>query len=162
MRLFGWAGMVVAFGLAACHPGGTAEDAPPPAEAERRMADTSMNPIAHVEIPVTDMDRAIAFYTTVFGTDLERQTIDGYDMALFPAAEGQGATAALAKGDVYRPSKDGAIIYLRVADIRATVARAEAAGGSVLYPVKDVGDFGLVGEIADSEGNRIALSQPKG
>lgn len=119
------------------------------------------NLIAHVEIPVTDMDRAVAFYTAVFGLDLERQTIDGYDMALFPAHEGQGATAALAKGDVYRPSKEGAIVYLRVADIRATVARAEAAGGSVLYPVKDVGEFGLVGEIADSEGNRIALSQPR-
>jgi predicted enzyme related to lactoylglutathione lyase len=41
------------------------------------------------------------------------------------------------------------------------VARAEAAGGSILYPVKDIGELGFVGEIADSEGNRIALSQPR-
>jgi hypothetical protein len=125
------------------------------------MAETSLNPVAYVEISVTDMDRAVRFYEAVFGTDLERQTIDGYEMALFPAGDGAGATAALAKGDVYRPSKDGAIVYFRVGDIRATVARAQAAGGSVLYPVKDVGEFGLVGEIADSEGNRIALSQPR-
>jgi uncharacterized protein len=150
------AGAALMLLLAACggqektKPGGAAMAAPEP------------NLVAYVEIPVTDMDRAVAFYTEVFGLDLERQTIDGYDMALFPAHEGQGAPAALAKGDVYRPSKDGAIIYLRVADIRATVARAQAAGGSVLYPVKDVGEFGLVGEIGDSEGNRIALSQRQG
>jgi predicted enzyme related to lactoylglutathione lyase len=154
-------GMVLALLLAACNPEGNSGDAPPPSGAGA-VPEAAMNPIAYVEIPVTDMDRAVRFYEAVFATDFERQTIDGYEMALFPAVDGAGATAALAKGDVYRPSKDGAIVYFRVGDIRATVARAEAAGGSVLYPVKDVGDFGLVGEIADSEGNRIALSQPRG
>lgn len=160
MRGIAVAVLAMAFGLAACGGGQAAGNAPMQSTAAERK-DPMPNLVAHVEIPVTDMDRAVAFYTTVFATDLERQTIDGYDMALFPASEGQGATAALAKGDVYRPSKEGAIVYLRVADIRATVARAEAAGGSVLYPVKDVGEFGLVGEIADSEGNRIALSQQR-
>lgn len=126
------------------------------------MTSPAPNPIAHVEIPVTDMERAMHFYTAVFGHDLERQVVDGYEMALFPAEDGQGATVALAKGDVYRPSKEGAIVYFRVGDIRATVARAEEAGGGVLYPVKDIGELGFVGEIADSEGNRIALSQPRG
>jgi predicted enzyme related to lactoylglutathione lyase len=155
------AGAALALLLAACDGQGAAGGGAPQS-GDAAMPAPEPNLIAHVEIPVTDMDRAVAFYTTVFATDLERQTIDGYEMALFPASEGTGATAALAKGDVYRPSKAGAIVYLRVADIRATVARAEAAGGSVLYPVKDVGEFGLVGEIADSEGNRIALSQPRG
>ena len=144
--------------VAACD--GAPADAPGKAAEERKPV--SANPIAYVEIPVTDMDRAVRFYEVVFGTDFERQVIDGYEMALFPASDGAGATAALAKGDVYRPSKEGAIVYFRVGDIRATVARAEAAGGAVLYPVKDVGEFGLVGEIEDSEGNRIALSQPRG
>lgn len=152
---------VLALWLAACNPAPGAGDGPPAGGAVTTMDKAEPNPIAYVEIPVTDMDRAVAFYTTVFGTDFRRQVIDGYEMALFPASDGAGATAALAKGDVYRPSKDGAIVYFRVGDIRATVARAEAAGGSVLYPVKDVGEFGLVGEIADSEGNRIALSQPR-
>jgi predicted enzyme related to lactoylglutathione lyase len=151
----------MAFGLAACQAGGPKEETPRQSGAAA-MSEPSLNPIAHVEIPVTDMDRAVRFYAEVFATDFKRQTIDGYEMALFPAHDGQGATAALAKGDVYRPSKEGAIIYFHVGDIRATVARAEAAGGAVLYPVKDVGEFGLVGEIADSEGNRIALSQPRG
>ncbi len=158
MRGLAVAVLAMAFGLAACDGGQAAGNSVTQSAAAERK-DPMPNPIAYVEIPVTDMDRAVAFYTVVFGTDFERQTIDGYEMALFPAHEGAGATAALAKGDVYRPSKEGAIVYFRVGDIRATVARAEAAGGSVLYPVKDVGEFGLVGEIADSEGNRIALSQ---
>jgi predicted enzyme related to lactoylglutathione lyase len=158
----GWGGLLaLALLLAACDGQRVAGDGPLP-DGDGAVTEAALNPIAYVEIPVTDMDRAVRFYTAVFATDLERQTIDGYDMALFPATEGQGATAALAKGDVYRPSKEGAIVYFRVADIRATVARAEAAGGGVLYPVKDVGEFGFVGEIADSEGNRIALSQPRG
>jgi hypothetical protein len=149
--------------LAACHPGG---NAPAGREADHahggRTEAVRVNPIPYVEIPVTDMARAIAFYTAVFAVDLERRTVDGYNMALFPADDGPGAKAALAKGDVYRPSKEGAIVYFGVADIEATVARATAAGGRVLYPVKDIGEFGFVAEIEDSEGNRIALSQPRG
>lgn len=119
------------------------------------------NPIPYVEIPVADLDRAVTFYEAVFGFTLERQTVDGYAMALFPFHEGApGATAALAKGEVYVPSKQGAILYFQVEDMDAVMKRAEQAGGAVLYPWKDIGDLGFVGEIQDSEGNRIGLSQP--
>ncbi|WP_374128082.1 VOC family protein [Sphingomonas sp. 28-62-11] len=128
---------------------------------EKSVAKPS-NPIAYVEIPVTDLDRAVAFYTAVFGFALERQTIDGYDMALFPAAEGAtGASGALVKGDVYVPGKTGPIVYFGVADIDAVIARAKAHGAKILYDKKDVGAFGFVAEIEDSEGNRIALNAPK-
>lgn len=121
------------------------------------------NPVFHFEIPVTDKDRAIAFYEAVFGHDLTRESVDGYDMAFFPRADGQpGASGALARGDVYRPSHDGPVIYFDVPDIDAVIARAEARGSKVLYPKKDIGAAGFVAEVEDSEGNRIALSQPKG
>lgn len=119
------------------------------------------NPIPYVEIPVADLDRAVTFYEAVFGFTLERQTVDGYAMAMFPFYEGApGATAALAKGEVYVPSRQGAILYFQVEDMDAVMKRAEQAGGAVLYPRKDIGDLGFVGEIQDSEGNRIGLSQP--
>ncbi len=122
----------------------------------------SANPIAYVELPVTDLDRAMAFYTAVFGFALERQTVDGYDMALFPAAEGAaGASGALVKGDVYVPGKTGPIVYFGVTDIDAVIARAKARGAKILYDKKDVGTFGFVAEIEDSEGNRVALNAPK-
>ena len=120
----------------------------------------AINPVVHFEIPVTDMDRAVRFYEAVFAVKLERRAVDGYDMAFFPRADGRpGASGALAKGDVYKPTRDGAILYFDVLDIDAVIIRAETAGGSLLYPKKDIGEAGFVAEIADSEGNRIALSQ---
>ena len=119
-----------------------------------------LNPVFHFEIPVVDMDRAVRFYERVFGFEFERKTVDGYDMAFFPrGADGApGASGALAKGDVYRPSLDGAIIYFDVADMDEVLRRAQAEGASILYPKKDIGAAGYVAEIEDSEGNRVAIN----
>ena len=120
------------------------------------------NPVFHFEIPVTDMDRAVAFYQDVLGLELRRQTIDGYEMALFPRSDDQpGASGALAKGDVYKPSHDGVIIYIDVADMDGVLARAASLGSKILYEKQDLGETGYVAEFEDSEGNRIALSQAK-
>lgn len=118
------------------------------------------NPVVHFEIPVTDMDRAMAFYEGVFGYRLTRLPVDGYDMAFFPRGDGAaGASGALARGDVYRPSKTGVIVYFDVPDIDAVLRRAKTRGATILYKKKDIGAAGFVAEIEDSEGNRIALSQ---
>lgn len=120
------------------------------------------NPVVHFEIPVTDIDRAIEFYETVFGYELSRQEVDGYSMAFFPRNDGAvGVSGALASGDVYKPSKEGAIIYFDVEDIDVVLQRAQEGGGSLLYPKKDIGEAGYVAELEDSEGNRIGLSQAK-
>lgn len=121
------------------------------------------NPVGYFEIPVSDLDRACRFYAAVFGFDFERETIDGYEMALLPLHEGSaGASGALAKGDVYVPSKTGVIVYFSVTDIDVALACAVAAGGAVLYAKKSIGPAGFVAEIEDSEGNRIALTARTG
>ena len=117
------------------------------------------NPVFHFEIPVANMDRAVAFYQRVFGFEFDRQLVDGYEMAFFPRADDlPGASGALAKGDVYKPSQTGCILYFDVEDIDAVLRLAEAEGATVLYPKTDVGTAGFVAEIEDSEGNRIALN----
>jgi len=117
------------------------------------------NPVFHFEIPVADMDRAVSFYEAVFEFKLYRENIDGYDMAFFPRIDGApGASGALAKGDVYVPSKSGPVIYFDVADIDSVLERARFRGATILYPKKHVGEAGYVAEFEDSEGNRIALS----
>lgn len=119
------------------------------------------NPVIYFEIPVTDLDRAEAFYTQVLGFVFEREVIDGYEMALFPFRDGTaGISGALAKGDAYVPSKQGAILYFKTEDIEDTIRKAKEQGANVLYP-KTVNDkYGFfVAEIEDSEGNRIALQQ---
>ncbi|MCA3718736.1 MAG: VOC family protein, partial [Brevundimonas sp.] len=115
---------------------------------------------AYFEIPVRDLDRAQAFYERVLDVVLERQIVDGYEMALFPWIEGAaGATGALARGDVYLPSRSGALVYFTVTDIEATVHRGQAEGAAILYPIKSV-PAGRVAELEDTEGNRMALFQP--
>ncbi|MEM9287633.1 MAG: VOC family protein [Pseudomonadota bacterium] len=117
--------------------------------------------LSYFEIPVSDMDRAMSFYSAVFGIDLARTTIDGYEMALFPEGAPNGApNGALAKGDVYVPGKAGPVIYFHTPDIDGTIKRAVANGGSVLLQKQSVDDFGFVAEFEDSEGNRIALHEP--
>ncbi len=119
-----------------------------------------VNPVGYFEIPVTDLDRAAAFYQAAFGHVLARERIDGYDMALFPVdRDGAGASGALVKGDVYIPAKAGPILYFSVDSIDRTIERAAKAGGKTLYPRKAIGDLGFVAEIEDSEGNRIALHE---
>lgn len=118
-------------------------------------------PVIYFEVPVVDMNRATKFYEAVFGYDFEMAKIDGNEMALFPAdPSASGASGALAKGESYKPSLNGARLYFYTADIVDTMKRAKAAGGKELYPITDVGEFGKVAEFRDSEGNRIALSQP--
>ncbi|MCX8998016.1 VOC family protein [Rhizobiaceae bacterium BDR2-2] len=121
-----------------------------------------MNIVAHVEIPVADLERAMAFYAAVFGIGFgEIVEIHGSRMAFFPFEEGKdGASGALAQGEVYVPTVNGAIVYFSVADIDAALERAVAQGAALLFPKTPVGDGGFVAEIGDSEGNRIALQSP--
>lgn len=148
--------LLLALLLSACQP------ASRPAPTPRTPTVPPMNPVFTFEIPVRDLDRAQRFYEAVFGYDFVRDTVDGNAMAFFPyAAEGSGASGALVQGDSYVPSHDGTRVYFRCGDVAATLARAVAAGGRVLYPATDIGALGHVGEFEDSEGNRIALHQPR-
>lgn len=119
------------------------------------------NPVVYFEIPVNDIDRAIKFYKTVFRFDLDKENIDNNEMALFPFIdENSGISGALAKGEIYKPTKDGVLIYFRTKNIDETLELAISNGGQILYPKTDNG-IGLVAEFEDTEGNRIALYQSK-
>ncbi|GDX98494.1 glyoxalase [Phycisphaerae bacterium] len=122
------------------------------------------NPVRYFEIPVSDMDRAVRFYESVFGSRLIRTEIDGHPMANFVHVPGgEGITGALAHGDSYAPSRGGVRIYFSVDDIDTTLERAVAADGRVLYPKTSIGELGFVAEFEDSEGNCIAIhSDPVG
>ncbi|MCU0328103.1 MAG: VOC family protein [Chitinophagales bacterium] len=119
---------------------------------------TKFNIVVYFEIPVTDLDRAIAFYKAVFFFDIEKEYIDDNEMAFFPLSN--EISGALAKGEIYKPTKDGVIIYFKIEHIEETLKLATSNGGQVLYPITDNG-IGLVAEFEDSEGNRIALYQSK-
>lgn len=120
--------------------------------------------ILHVEIPVTDLDRAQAFYARVFGARFGPvETVHGNRMVFLEVDEADvGASAALVAGEVYRPTRDGAVVYVPVEDLEATLGRARAVGAPVLFGPQAATDGLVVAEIGDSEGNRIALQQAVG
>ena len=119
------------------------------------------NHVVYFEIPVTNIDRAIKFYKAVFDFDFDKENIDNNEMALFPFVdENSGISGALAKGEIYKPTKDGVVIYFKTENIDETLKLASLNGGQILYPKTDNG-IGLVAEFEDTEGNRIALYQTK-
>jgi predicted enzyme related to lactoylglutathione lyase len=113
---------------------------------------------AYFEIPVIDLDRAINFYQSLLGIELERGSIHGYEMAFFPFEKnGAGISGALCKGDVYKPSIDGSFIYLFTSDIDGVLSKAVELGSEILFEKTDAGNC-FVAEIKDSEGNRICFT----
>ncbi len=112
------------------------------------------------EIPVIQMERAKAFYESIFQIEITVHDLEGFIMGWFPNAEGKsGATGSLVQHEMYVPSEtDGPLIYFSCADVSEPLKRAEAAGGIVLKQKTEIGGgHGFMGLVRDSEGNRIAL-----
>jgi predicted enzyme related to lactoylglutathione lyase len=121
------------------------------------------NAISWFELPVQDLARARKFYETLLGAPLKAETFTGMEMAIFPYQNGAGVGGALVKDTRYRPSPDGAIVYLDTgAGLDGCLKRVEAAGGKVVMPRTDIGDPGFIAMIVDTEGNRVGLHQPRG
>ena len=119
------------------------------------------NPVIYFEIPVNDLNRAENFYSNVFSFQFEKEIIDNYEMVLFPFYDNEnGISGALAKGDVYKPTKNGIIIYFKTDNIDETLKKVVEQNGEILYPKTKNEKYGFfVAEFEDSEGNRIAIQQ---
>lgn len=122
------------------------------------------NPVGWFEIPVTDLVRARTFYEHVLGIKLEEPIAhDGYEMCFFPGAmeDFPGTSGALSKGVESVPGPHGITIYFSCEDIEEACVRAEASGGTVAEPLTDLGQYGEMALVMDSEGNRVGLHRNK-
>lgn len=127
-----------------------------------------------VEIPSTDFDRAVEFYSTVLDREVEvyepeSEKLDNGRAGMFDTDEQEvggmiveieefttegGATIP------YEPASDsGLMVYLTVdGELDDALARAESAGGEVLIPKEPIPDMDThYAIITDSEGNRVGL-----
>lgn len=113
-----------------------------------------------MKIPVNDIDRAERFYRGLLGASTRRTEIDGHPCVLIDddGDDPAGAVIALMHGDSYVPSLDGTRVYVTVDDVDGVLRRAAELGGSTLYPPTEVADGVIVAELADCEGNRLAVS----
>jgi uncharacterized protein len=108
------------------------------------------------EIPATNFERAVTFYSGVFQIEMHTMDMGGTQMAMFPAEGGGGA---LVQGEGYTPSMDGSLVYLNGGeDLSAPLGRIEGAGGKVIVPKTHIGEgMGYFAMFIDTEGNKVAL-----
>jgi len=117
-----------------------------------------------IEIPVTDFDRALHFYRTVF--DLSETPIydepSGKIAVLLPSEKSmRGPGISLIKSPLHKPTDGGPVVNFHMDTHHAlTTALRHVArlGGVMDTELVDMGDGVHYINILDSEGNRIALS----
>ena len=113
---------------------------------------STVNTVTWWEIPVANLDQATPFYTAVFGWTYTPFG-EGY---LGILNDGELIGGLFESPDTVRA--DGLRMYVNVADLEATLAAAEQAGGSVRTPRTEVGgDMGWWAELEDPAGRRLGL-----
>jgi len=120
------------------------------------------NAINWFEIPVSDIDRATKFYSSILVGELQYMEMMGIKMAFLPM-DGQGVGGALCQGEGYEPTAGGAKIYLNGGDdLSVALSRVEKAGGKVVMPKTKINDeIGYMAFFVDTEGNNLAFHSPK-
>ena len=126
------------------------------------------NMVVWVDIPVTDLDRAMKFYSAVLQHPFT--TVEGMDGIGLPAPETgpqDGQQQFPVAFDLMvvtdrKPSAEGCTVYLNsYDDPEGMLQRAVAAGGRIDMPATDMGQMvGTIGAFIDSEGNRIGVRKP--
>lgn len=111
-----------------------------------------------IEIPVTDMKRAIGFYFKILGITFNEMEIGTIKYALFPTDD-RFNCGALVQGEYYKPSADGVTIYLDGGNgLDNILSKVKTAGGNVIMEKTFLSaEAGNIGLFIDSEGNRIGL-----
>ena len=116
------------------------------------------NNMVWFELPVSDLERAKAFYEAIFVTELQtHQNFPG--IAMFPKTDDSTLTGALAHDPDVKPSTEGAIVYLNCdGQLDAVLSRAQKAGAQLLQEVAQLpGNMGWVAQFRDLDGNRVGL-----
>jgi predicted enzyme related to lactoylglutathione lyase len=111
-----------------------------------------------VDLSVDDVPKAIAFYSGLFGWDVQRggPEVGGYSMALI------GGKAAAGIGPKMMPDAPSAwTTYLATTDADATAAKIKGAGGQILMDPMDVMDVGRMAVATDITGAAFGIWQAR-
>lgn len=116
------------------------------------------NAISWFEIQTTDLDRAVEFYSTILGIDLQKTEAMGETISMFPFEWNGGVGGSLVQRADAKPSTDGTMVLLNAdGKLDDIVNRVEPAGGKVLALRVPIGSNGFIAVFIDSEGNRVGL-----
>jgi uncharacterized protein len=127
-----------------------------------------MDPVVHFEMPYSNGERLVKFYSQVFG----------WQMLQLGKEMGDYVVATTTETDENRmPLKIGAIgggffpkgpgmpqcpsVVVAVADVKLAIKKVTDAGGIVNGEPMEISGIGQYVSITDTEGNRVGLLQPR-
>lgn len=110
--------------------------------------------VSHFEIPARDLERAVRFYSEVFGWTVEPLPWEGHPYYKVRGVAGDSLGGGIVPaGEGY----DHPLLVIHVdGDLAAWIERIVEAGGEVEQP-RQVGDFGRFLRFRDPEGNILGL-----
>lgn len=117
--------------------------------------------VVHFEIPADQPERAVKFYSELFGWKVEHMAgpMDYWLLQTVPTdAEGQPTRPGV-NGGVMRRMMPGQapVNYIGVASVDEFVRKAERLGAKVLVPKMPVPEMGWFAQLTDTEGNVFAI-----
>lgn len=113
--------------------------------------------ISIVEIPTVDFTRARTFYQSLLDIEITEIDMQGTLMGLFPSDD-QAVAVALVKGDDYKPSESGSLVYLNAGDdLQKVLDKVNSLGGNVVIGKTMIPDSGFFAMFIDTEGNKLGL-----
>ncbi len=117
------------------------------------------NAAVWVEIPVSDLARAKAFYASVTGFALKDEQMGPNMTAVFGYQEGAGVSGHLFEGKP-SPRGTGPVVSLAIAgSAEEAIERVQTAGGEVVSPVFEI-PFGRFAYCLDMDGNSFSVFEP--
>ena len=115
--------------------------------------------LCQIEIPVSDLPRALQFYESVLGWQANPAEIHEYALLSVPDHSQFGIS--LKQVSEFRSRGEHVLIYFRCRTLERILDRAVASGGSAVGWPRVVPGIGTAAVLADPDGNRIGLFVPK-
>ncbi len=133
------------------------------------------NPVVHFEMPYENRDRMVDFYGKAFGWESNKLGPEMGEYVVTMTSDDDPATRrptvpGTINGGFFKktPEHQGITVVIAVKDIREGMKQVEEAGGTIIGggfkagEPDDIPGVGLYIAFTDSEGNRVAMLQPKG
>lgn len=111
--------------------------------------------VSWVEIPATDIQRAVKFYSKVLNLEIQVMDFGKEKMACFPSGEG-----AISQAPDFKPSRNGVLVSFDTEkNLNNVLNIVKENGGEIVQSKTKIeaegrGYFAL---IIDSEGNKVGL-----
>src|SRR5439155_980762 len=110
------------------------------------------SPLIHVEVAGRDAAKLQQFFADVFGWKINTDNPMNYGMVDLGSSEVAGGVGPAPEG-----SDGHAIFYVGVADVEASLQKAESLGGKRIFGPMDVPDGPTLAHFTDPEGHLVGL-----